>query len=181
MITGTVSESASPLTIGASTGDTGTVILSASNSFTGNTTVSFGTLSLGGAGAISASAITVNGGLLTETVANGLSGNSSLAVSSGTAILSQANNNTGTTAQSSSGILVIGASNAAQFSTVSIGTSNDVQFGSGIGGFALGGLSQGGSLSLMDTNLQPISLSGRRKRHITVQPTPGVPERGLEV
>src|SRR5205085_9360582 len=65
----------------------------------GNTAiaVSGGTLSLQGASAVNQNTVTVNGGSLTETVANSLSGTASLAITSGTATLSTANNYTGNT------------------------------------------------------------------------------------
>ncbi len=83
----------------------GTLTLYGTNTYTGATTVSAGTLTIDTTGVVgggaSGSAITVNGGTLTEnsTVATtgGIAGTSSLNVSSGTANLNTANNYSGAT------------------------------------------------------------------------------------
>ena len=88
---------------------TGTTTLLGTNTYKGTTTVSAGTLVIGSTGVLGSgggTAITVNGGTLTDNATtNGITGTSSLAVSSGTATLANANNYSGATAVSSSGTL----------------------------------------------------------------------------
>lgn len=73
------------------------VTLDHRNSYTGTTTINGGTLTVSGAGAISASAITLNGGLLLETANNALNGTTALTVTTGTATSGGSNNCTGPT------------------------------------------------------------------------------------
>ena len=71
--------------------------------------VSGGTLGLQNANAFSQNKLTLNGGVLSETASNGLSGSAALAISSGSTLLSVANNYSGGTTISG-GLLQLGNS-----------------------------------------------------------------------
>jgi len=111
----------------------GTLTLSGTNTYTGATTVSAGTLTIDTTGVIgggaSGSAITVNGGTLTDnsTVATtgGIAGTSSLTISSGTANLNTANNYSGAT--SVTGTLLAADANAFKNSAVTLNNGGTLQ------------------------------------------------------
>ena len=104
------------------------------------------TLSLGGSGASSTYSGSIGGpGSLIQ---NG----------AGTFTLSAANTFSGS-ATVSAGALQLANSAAVQNSTVALNVNNGLVFQSGIGRFALGGLSGSGALSTLDTLLSPVALT----------------------
>ena len=81
---------------------TGSLTLNGANTYGGATSVGSGTLTIGSSGALgsgggTAIAISGTGTLIDSATSNGITGTSSLAVSSGTATLANANNFSGTT------------------------------------------------------------------------------------
>ena len=170
------------LTLNDSNGAPGSLTLTASEAYTGATSVISGALNVTGTGTFGNTAITVSGGtlnlqapaavnqntlainsngILTENVANAISGSAGLMVTTdGSVALSQANNYTGNTTVSS-GTLVLGSLSAAQSSTVSVGVANGLAFASyaNTGAFTMGGLAGSGSFTLLDTANNAIALT----------------------
>ena len=171
-------------TIGAITGTTGSVTVNApggnwtltgTNTYTGATTVTNGTanitgmmgntavnanggtLVLGGSGAINQNTLTVGGGLVTETAANGLAGTAALTLNSGTVILNYANNTTGATSLSA-GVLQLSNTGALAGSALAL-NGGLLQLRSDVSGtFATASISTGGPTTI-DVN-QAASGSG---------------------
>ena len=126
-ISGVISDGGGSNSVAVTENGTGNWILSNVNTYGGATQVSSGTLNLASTGVIGSgggTAITVNGGTLNDnsTVATsgGITGTSSLAVSSGTAILSGANNFSGATQVSSTGVLQLQNANAIASSALTL-------------------------------------------------------------
>ncbi|MGO9110647.1 MAG: autotransporter-associated beta strand repeat-containing protein [Thermoguttaceae bacterium] len=106
----------------------------------------------GGAGTIS------NGGY-TVTLSSLISGPGGLvSTGSGTLVLAASNNYTGGTSINQ-GVLQLANANGAQDTTVIVNANNGLQFASGIGSFALGGLSGAGALALSDTGGAAVALT----------------------
>ena len=116
---------------------------------TGNTTINTGIVSAQSAQAFAGGAgtVAVSGGVLNQTVANALTATNLLAVSSGTANLSQANNYSGNTTLTSTGVINASASGALGTSNVTL-TSGTLQL-SNTGAMSTGTLAlNGGTLQL---------------------------------
>jgi len=112
----------------------GTATLSQANNYTGGTTVSGGTLAINAVGATSTVGIVQNGGTITESVANAITGVQSLSVSGGTANLSQANNYTGGTIVSGTGTVNASVASAVPAGLVVNGGAVNVSASGGISG-----------------------------------------------
>jgi len=111
------------LTLNDSNATKGTLTLAASELYTGATTVTAGTLNI--TGSVTGTAITVNGGTLAGNATNALTGASSLAVTSGTAILAYANNYTGATTVT--GTLQLQNASALASSALTINSASTLQ------------------------------------------------------
>ena len=147
---------------------TNTLTLTGSNTFTGGTTVSAGTLQLGDGtttgwvqgGILDNAALAFNPGG-SQTYAGAISGTGSLTKSgAGTLTLSGSNTFTGPTTITG-GTLDVSSSAGLQGSTVVAPTAGTLVFDSAVGGraFTFGGLSDGGSISLLNNGGSSITLT----------------------
>jgi len=125
--------------------------------FAGSNALNLGTgaVTLGASRAVTiqASTLTVGGN-----VGDGSSGYGITKAGAGTLVLNGADTYSGTTTING-GVVQLGNANAAQDSTVSVGTNNGLAFSAGIGSFTMGGLAGGSNEALTDTSAGAVTLS----------------------
>jgi len=108
------------------------------------------TLTLDGSGNVTISGV----------IANGSTATGSGLTYAGAGLLDLTNANTfGGTLTQTSGTVRLDNLLAAQFATVSVGTTNGVTFGTGITAATFGGLSGSGNLALVNTDLNKVDLT----------------------
>ncbi len=133
----TISGTLGPLVAGLlQNSSTAPMTISASQPYyAGTTTVTAGTFNANALNAVGSGSVLVNGGALAESTANALSSTASLAVSSGSATLSQANNYTGPTTISSTGTLNLSGVGASSASAIGVsGGALNITGSSGVTG-----------------------------------------------
>jgi len=147
---------------------TGTTILTGANTYTGTTTISSGALQIGNAGSVGSIASDVslqNDGALIfartglVTYGGAVSGTSGsiLKQNSGTLSLTGASTFSGTTTVTA-GNITLDNGNALQNSTVSVGTTNGLRFGTGTNSYTVGALAGSGNFALQDTASSAVTL-----------------------
>ena len=143
----------------------GALILTGANTYSGQTTISVGTLQVGNGsttGSINGTSGVSDSGVLAFdrsdniTFSLAISGNGGL-VQAGNGTLTLTNSNPysgGTTI--SAGTLQLNNANAAQNSTVTVGSVNGLAFGPGVSAPTVGGLAGSGNVNLATTDASPL-------------------------